>query len=65
MTDPTDATGTRTILSTSDEIRDAVVSITCQAERALTILTPDLEPEIYDHEAFLETLPALSKISAV
>ena len=56
MTDPTDVTGTRTILSTSDEIRDAVVSITRQAERALTILTPDLEPEIYDHEAFLETL---------
>ena len=56
MTDPTTATGTRTILSTSDEVRDAVISITRRAERALTILTPDLEPEIYDHEAFLETL---------
>jgi len=56
MTDPTGAGGTRTILSTSDDVRGAVIALTRQAERALTILTPDLEPEIYNHEAFLETL---------
>jgi len=48
--------GTRRILSTSGEVRNAVVEFTRHADRALAILTPDLEPEIYDHEEFLETL---------
>ncbi len=56
MTDPADATGTRRILSSSTEVRNAVISIIRRAERSLTILTPDLEPEIYDHEDFLEAL---------
>lgn len=56
MTDQTDVTGTGKTLSTSDDVRSAVIALTRQAERALTVLTPDLEPEIYDHEKFLETL---------
>jgi len=47
---------TRQVLSTSDEVRAAVSAITRGAERALAILTPDLEPEIYDHDEFLEAL---------
>jgi hypothetical protein len=48
--------GTRRILSTSEEDRAGVVEITRCAERALAILTPELEPEIYDHDEFLEAL---------
>lgn len=48
--------GVREILSTKDEIRAAVVEITGLANRGLAILTPDLEPDIYDHDDFLETL---------
>jgi hypothetical protein len=47
---------TRQILSTSEEVRQAVVKITRQADRSLAILTPDLEPEIYEHSEFLESL---------
>lgn len=50
------AKGTRRILSTSAEVRAAVVEATGLATRALAILTRDLEPEIYDHDEFLETL---------
>lgn len=56
MTAQARATVTRRILSTSEEIRQAVVDITSRADRSLAILTPDLEPEIYAHEEFLETL---------
>ena len=48
--------GTRKILSSSAEFRHAVAEITHNADRALAILTPDLEPEVYDHEEFLEKL---------
>lgn len=56
MTSQAERKGTRRILSRSEEIRAAVVDITRCAERALAILTPDLEPEIYDHDEFLEAL---------
>ena len=56
MTDQAEAQGTRRILSTREEILDAVADITRQAHRALAIQTPDLEPEIYEHEKFLEAL---------
>ena len=48
--------GQRELLSGKDEIRAAVIEATGNARRALAILTPDLEPEIYDHEAFLDAL---------
>ena len=56
MTAQARSTGTRRILSSSDEFRHAVVDITSQADRALAIMTPDLEPEVYDHVEFLDTL---------
>jgi len=56
MTNQAKLKGTRQVLSTSDEVRAAVSTITRGAERALAILTPDLEPEIYDHDDFLEAL---------
>jgi hypothetical protein len=47
---------TRQLLSTLEEVRDATVEVTGLADRALAILTHDLEPEIYDHDDFLEAL---------
>jgi hypothetical protein len=46
----------RQVLSTKEEVRAAVSEITSLADRTLSILTHDLEPEIYDHDDFLETL---------
>jgi hypothetical protein len=48
--------GVRQVLSTVEEVRAAVVETTRLANRALAILTHDLEPDIYDHDDFLETL---------
>ncbi len=56
MTGQAELEETRRILSTREEVRSAVVEITGHASRALAILTPNLEPEIYDHEQFLEIL---------
>jgi len=47
---------TRRKLSTQAEFRAAVSEIAGVADRGLAILTPDLEPEIYDHDDFLEPL---------
>jgi hypothetical protein len=46
----------RQVLSSVAEVRAAVVEVTGIANRTLSILTHDLEPEIYDHDEFLETL---------
>ena len=59
MTDQAEVKETRRILSTREEVLDAVVEIVGMGHRALAILTPDLEPEIYDHEKFLEALKKL------
>lgn len=48
--------GNRQIISSKEEVRAAVVAVTALANRGLAILTPDLEPDIYDHDDFLETL---------
>lgn len=48
--------GVRQVLSSVEDVRAAVVEITKQANRTLSILTHDLEPQIYDHDDFLETL---------
>jgi hypothetical protein len=48
--------GVRQVLSTVDEVRAAVVEVTGLANRTLSIMTRDLEPLIYDHDDFLETL---------
>jgi len=54
-----DVTGTRSILSTLDEYRAAVAEIAKRANRSLAIYTPDLEPQLYDHDLFLEPLKRL------
>jgi hypothetical protein len=48
--------GVRQVLSTVEDVRAAVVQTTKLANRALSIFTHDLEPLIYDHDDFLETL---------
>jgi hypothetical protein len=50
------AGGDRQIISSKEEARAAVVTVAGLANRGLAILTPDLEPDIYDHDDFLETL---------
>ena len=47
---------TRRVLADRDEVRAAVAELIGHAERGLSILTQDLEPEIYDHDIFLEKL---------
>lgn len=44
----------RWIPSSMEETRAAAVAIAATAKRSLAILTPDLEPAIYDHEDFLD-----------
>ena len=48
--------GVRQVLASVEDVRAAVVETTSLATRALSILTHDLEPEIYDHDDFLNTL---------
>ena len=47
---------TRQVLSTRAEVRAAVVEIASLATRSMAIFTHDLEPEIYDHDDFLDTI---------
>lgn len=48
--------GERQIISSKSELLAAVVEITSRAERTLVIMTPDLEPPIYEDVAFLDAL---------
>lgn len=47
---------TRRILSNRAEVREAVIEVASQANRAMAILTHDLEPDVYCHEKFLDTV---------
>jgi hypothetical protein len=49
----------RHILSTLEEVRRGVIDIASKAARSITIMTPDLEPGIYDNEEFLEVVKRL------
>jgi hypothetical protein len=49
----------RWILSSRDETRRAAVAVAASARRSLAILTPDLEPGIYDHDEFLDVAKRL------
>lgn len=52
---PADAgLGRRWVISSFEDARDAAARIAAVAQRGLAILTPDLEPGIYDSEPFLE-----------
>lgn len=53
------ANSRRWILSSMEETREAAIAIACGAKRSLAILTPDLEPGIYDHEGFLDVAKRL------
>jgi hypothetical protein len=44
------------VLTSVDEIRRATESVAGSAQRLLSIFTPDLEPELYDHPGFLEVV---------
>lgn len=46
----------RQVLASCEDVRSAVGELVGLADRGLAILTPDLEPQIYDHEIFLEKL---------
>jgi hypothetical protein len=48
--------GAREVLTGTDELRHAIVGIVGHAQRSLCILTPNLEPEIYEHVEFLDVL---------
>ena len=52
----TDRQGERRVLTDKDEYKAAVIDATANASRTLAILTPDLEPDIYDQRDFLEVL---------
>lgn len=52
----TGRTSERRLLSGRDEFKAAIVDATANASRTLAILTPDLEPEIYDQTDFLDVL---------
>ena len=49
----------RLVLTSFEEVRDGVVKIANCAKRSITILTPDLEPGIYDSPEFLEAVKRL------
>ena len=54
-----DAAGSRSILTTLDEYRAAVTELVTRAQRSLSIYTPDLEPQLYDQDCFIEPLKRL------
>ncbi len=49
----------RRIVTSAEEVREATIQVASRAERSITILTPDLEPGLYDNEAFLEAVKRL------
>ena len=54
--EPAKTRGVRQMLTNVAEVRAAVIQVTGVATRTLSILTHDLEPDVYDHDDFLETL---------
>ena len=50
------ATETLHVLSTFDEVRAATETVAASGQRLISIMTPDLEPEIYDQAALLEII---------
>ena len=56
LQEPIKTRGVRQVLTNVDEVRAAVIQVTGVAARTLSIMTHDLEPDVYDHDDFLETL---------
>jgi hypothetical protein len=44
------------VLTSYDEVRTATETVTASGHRLISIMTPDLEPEIYDQPAMLEII---------
>jgi hypothetical protein len=42
------------VIATLDDMRAAVEAVAASAQRLMTIYTPDLEPDLYDQNGFLE-----------
>lgn len=59
MPEPQTAAGTRSLLSTLEEVRAASVQVATAATRLLTMYTQDLEPLVYDQPLFLEAVKRL------
>ena len=51
--------GRRWVISTKDEMRQAVIDVAGEANRKLSIFTHDLDPGIYDDPDFLEVVKHL------
>lgn len=51
--------GKHWVISTREEMRDAIVRTAREAKRKLSIFTPDLEPEIYDDSDFFDVIEQL------
>lgn len=51
--------GRRWVISTRDEMRQAVIEVAREATRRVSIFTHDLEPGIYDDPDFLEVIKRL------
>ena len=56
---PSGGSGTRIIVSTMPEVREASLKVAKSAQRLLSIFTQDLEPLIYGEEPFLEAIKRL------
>ncbi|MGD8976205.1 MAG: hypothetical protein PVG91_01305, partial [Gammaproteobacteria bacterium] len=55
----TGADSTRRVLSSKDEVRTAMVEVARLANRSITIMTLDLETNLYDHPHFLDAVKYL------
>lgn len=57
--EPTRKKGRRWVISTQEEMRQAVIEVASEASRRVSIFTHDLEPGIYDDPDFLEVIKRL------
>jgi hypothetical protein len=56
VTERQPSTETLHVLTTFEEVRAATETVAASGQRLISIMTPDLEPEIYDQAALLETI---------
>jgi hypothetical protein len=49
----------RLVLTSFEDVRNAAVEVASCAQRSITIMTPDLEPGIYDSDDFIEAVKRL------
>ena len=59
MSKTQESPGTRSVLVDLEEFRNATARLASRAHRSLSIYTPDLEPQLYDQDAFLEPVKRL------